>query len=234
MPPLPGWLAFCLPMIVFMVGTYIEGQDWAKPHYPAWYTLKCVLVIVALWWGLPRYPKWNSNKVVVGFVLGLLLGAVWVGICYLEPEQYLIQLLPETVKGWVSGDRSAYNPFEVLESTTAWFFFFIRCVGLSLLVPLMEEVFWRGFLARFFLHDDFEKAPIGEFNAFTFWLITILFVSMHPEWLAALVWGISINLFCKWSKNLWACVAFHAGSNLFLGVYVLVMHKLGYNVWKLL
>ena len=58
--------------------------------------------------------------------------------------------------------------------------------------------------------------------------MTALFTLVHPELLAALVWGAAINLLLYRTRNLWACVAMHATTNALLGVYILAT-----NSWEL-
>ena len=93
--------------------------------------------------------------------------------------------------------------------------------GIALLVPLMEEVFWRGFLARFMISDDFQNVAPGVFTGASFAVVSLAFMSVHTEILAALVWGVLINLLYWKTANLWACIVMHAVTNALLGGYIL-------------
>jgi len=92
---------------------------------------------------------------------------------------------------------------------------------MAAIVPVMEEVFWRGFLARYLLADDFRNAPQGVFTPLSFLMVTLAFASVHPEILAAIAWGTMINLLYRRTANLWACVVMHAVTNGLLGGYIL-------------
>ena len=35
---------------------------------------------------------------------------------------------------------------------------------LVIVVPLLEEIFWRGFLLRYLIHQDFMRVPFGTFR----------------------------------------------------------------------
>ena len=94
-------------------------------------------------------------------------------------------------------------------------------LGLAVVVPLMEEVFWRGFLIRYLVNDDFESVPQGTYTPLSFWVVVLLFTLAHPELLAAAIWCAGINLVLYRTKNLWACIVAHAVTNLLLGVYIL-------------
>ena len=108
-------------------------------------------------------------------------------------------------------------------------FIFIRMIGLAILVPAVEEVFWRGFLARWLVAEKWEEVPIGKFTVSSFLFVTILFTTAHPEWIAAFVYCSLLNGYLIWKKDLWSCVVAHGVSNLVLGVYVLVTAQ--YQLW---
>lgn len=97
----------------------------------------------------------------------------------------------------------------------------MRFFGLALVVPLIEEVFWRGFLLRWLIDEDFEQVPIGAYTFGSFAAVTLLFALVHPEILAAIAWGALANGVLYLTKNLWATIAMHMTTNLLLGLYVL-------------
>jgi hypothetical protein len=51
--------------------------------------------------------------------------------------------------------------------------------------------------------------------------VTLMFTLAHPEWMAAAVYCVLLNLLLSWTRDLWNCVVAHGVSNLVLGVYVL-------------
>ncbi len=108
-------------------------------------------------------------------------------------------------------------------------FIVIRMIGLAILVPLIEEVFWRGFLARWMIDEDWETIPLGTFNWNVFFYVTALFTLAHPEWFAAAVYAVLINTLFFWKKDLWPCIVAHAVSNFLLGVYVLTTRS--WSLW---
>ncbi len=231
-------LAFVLPFVVFAIGTALEGITTLRPWYPWLYTLKIAAVLGLLCWGLPHYPRWNGRSVVLGFILGSLGGILWIALCTWNLESWLLPQLANQFADWFNeprwrewlklSDRSAYNPFSELGGAFGWIFTPIRLFGLIVVVAWMEELFWRGFLNRFLIHENWQQVPWGKFTLLSFSVITIAFVAVHPEWTAALVWAIGINVVLIWTRNLWACVAAHAGSNAVLGYYILV-----YQQWHL-
>ncbi len=74
------------------------------------------------------------------------------------------------------GVRTAYNPFEELTQPWAIYTFIaFRMVGLSLLVPVAEEIFWRGFLARWLISEDWQDVKLGTYTPSSFWYVVGMF-----------------------------------------------------------
>jgi CAAX prenyl protease-like protein len=150
---------------------------------------------------------------------GILGIALWIWLSGLGAEQYLMGFLPD----WLRPEaRAAYNPFQSLSDPfVCWGFVAIRMVGLAVVVPVAEEVFWRGFLMRWIISSDWENRPIGQFTLGSFFWVVGLFTLAHPEWLAAAVYCALLNGRLYWKRDLWNCVVAHGVSNLLLGIYVL-------------
>lgn len=101
-----------------------------------------------------------------------------------------------------------------------------RLAGAALVVPFMEELFWRSFLIRYIISHDFTKVPIGRFTWPSFLITAVLFGLEHNLFLAGIVAGILYNLLLYHSRSLSACILAHGVTNLALGVYVLQTGKL--------
>ena len=50
-----------------------------------------------------------------------------------------------------------------------------RFLRLVIVVPLVEEIFWRGFLLRYLINEKFTEVPIGAFSWFSFGVVTVAF-----------------------------------------------------------
>ena len=72
-------------------------------------------------------------------------------------------------------------------------FIVFRAIGCVLLVPVIEELFWRGWLARWLIDgDDFRRVKLGAYTATSFWIGSLLFASEHgPYWEVGLAAGIA-------------------------------------------
>jgi len=102
-----------------------------------------------------------------------------------------------------------------------WPFLVLRTLTSMALVPILEELFWRGWLMRWLIDTDFQKVPPGTYAPQAFWLVAVLFASEHgPYWEVGLVAGIVYNWWMVRSRSLADCIVAHAVTNGLLAVYV--------------
>jgi CAAX prenyl protease-like protein len=199
-----GWLPRSAP------GRDTPDPDW----YVSFYALKVVAVAIAMILGRSSWrdlrPRPSAAVLAVAVVLGLIVTAAWVG---LERLPY-----PRIDLG---GSRQAFNPAAIESAGIRTAFVSLRLAGLVLLVPLFEELFWRSFLLRWIIDQDFWKVPIGHVTLPAAAITSALFAAAHPEWLPALLTGLAWAGLLAWSRSLTACVVSHATANLALGIYVL-------------
>ncbi len=211
--------AFIVPFVLYLLGTSFAAR-FSDAQYPFAYAMVVVLVAVACIW-LSRgqqllRPHW---KVATGVAVGVLGIVLWIALSELQIERSLAAHLPT----WLQpGERVGYNPFEKLNGNFAiGFFITVRLIGLAIIVPVAEELFWRGFLLRWTIDPEWEKVPIGEYTLSSCMIVTALFTLAHPEWLAAAVYCLLLNGLLYWKRDLWQCVIAHAVSNFLLAIYVL-------------
>jgi len=97
----------------------------------------------------------------------------------------------------------------------------VRLVGAALIVPVMEELFWRSFLLRWIQHPSFlgvAPASVG-FRALA--MSSALFATEHRLWFAGLLAGLAYGWTYKRTGTLWVPILAHAVTNGLLGAYVL-------------
>lgn len=129
---------------------------------------------------------------------------------------------------WTIGSSTTpqgFNPMLLPEGAIRYVMIFFRIAGAVLVVPLMEELFWRSFLIRYITNVDFEKVPIGTFTWGSFLLTVVLFGAEHNYIYAGIMAGIVYNLILYKTRSLAQCVMAHAVTNLVLGIYVVSTGK---------
>ena len=191
--------------------------------YPLIYTLRLAATIGCVLLVLPVYRQFPCRVTALAWIVGALWAPhLWIGICRLNLEERFLE--PMGLGSLLGlGERAAYNPFKALGGQMVYLvgFLVVRFVGLVLLVPLIEEFFYRGFLMRFVIAPEWWKVRIGTRHTFSLVVGTLYGVLTHPaEMIAAALWFTLISWLMLKTRNLWDCVAAHAVTNLLLGIYV--------------
>lgn len=129
---------------------------------------------------------------------------------------------------WTLGSAATppgFNPYLFPDRTTQIVMTFIRIVGAVLVVPIMEELFWRSFLIRYIIDNNFEKVSIGTFTWASFLITVVLFGLEHNFIYAGIMAGGVYNLILYRTRSLAQCILAHAVTNLALAIYVVFTGK---------
>lgn len=214
--PIWRWIAL---FVLYLIGTFVSGQLDRSLYAWSYATLAGLLLVLAWnpirFWELVR-PHFRVGLPILVGLFGIIL---WIGISKTGLDAQLAKFLPS----WAApAARQSFDPFQEIASDWERVVFIVaRIAGLSVVVPLAEELFWRGFLMRWLIREDFEQVAIGTYAPFSFWMVVLLFTLAHPEWFSAAVYCILLNGYLCWKKDLWGCVIAHAVSNFALAIYVL-------------
>jgi CAAX prenyl protease-like protein len=103
-----------------------------------------------------------------------------------------------------------------------WPLLIVRWLGAALIVPVMEELFWRSFLMRWIDNPTFEASVPQQIGLRAIVLSTFVFMLAHTLWLAAIVAGLAYAWLYVRTGKLWVAVIAHAVTNGVLGVWVVM------------
>jgi CAAX prenyl protease-like protein len=111
-----------------------------------------------------------------------------------------------------------------------WVDLVMRFLRLVVVAPALEEIFWRGFLLRFVINEEFEAVPFGTYGRLANALVVAGFMLEHsmPDWPAALAAGILYNVVAYRTRSLSSCILAHAITNALLGGYIMMTHQWGF------
>ena len=200
-------------MGVFLVFTWVGGQ-WPG-LYVASYVAKTILTALLLVAYRGHYQKIGWQYWWLGALLGIAGVFQWVGM-----ERLLLHV-------WPNYPRLSSTPFEPAKAFASpgavWSFIAVRWAGATLVVPVMEELFWRDYLWRTIAAPaDFRLARLGEWDrGVPFLVVALAFSTVHIEWMTAIVWGLMVGGLLLFTRSLGACIVMHAVTNFLLGAYVL-------------
>lgn len=187
----------------------------ASPEY--WiYPLQTVVCGAVLFWFRREYEWGRPSR--LGFAV---TAAVIVFLAWILPQAFL-GFAPRTL----GFDPNVFST----QPGLYWATMVLRFLRLALVVPIVEEIFWRGFLLRFLISEDFERVPMGAFSWLSFAAVSVLFALSHskPDWAAALLAGALYNAVAYRSHSLFSCILAHAVTNLLLGLWIVQTGQWGF------
>ncbi|MFT3784986.1 MAG: CAAX prenyl protease-related protein [Tepidisphaeraceae bacterium] len=234
-PRVQNW-HYWLPMAVFLGIIFLN--QYAGLPFPVAYVARTVVVAVILIcvWRFYTRVRWNYWQ--LGLLVGVLGLVQWVGM-----EMGLIWLRDQFAEGSTirsligltsmvkPEDSMVYVvPNEIHNPWLLWGFIAVRWTGSTLVVPFMEETFWRDWLWRTVAApNDFRLQRVGEYDKFSVWLVPVFFALVHVQLLTAVVWALMIAWLLLRTKSIGACIVAHATTNFLLGGWVLLCWQMG---WK--
>ena len=215
--------AFVAPMALFIgllaLNSALKqfgGVSWSKSTeywiYPG-QTLLCGALLLIFW---KYYPLSRPLRPIFGLTISVIVLVLWIA-----PQAWL-GFAPRT---------DGFNPELFVAGSPGYFATVgLRFLRLVVVVPLLEEVFWRGFLLRYLIDEDFEKVPLGRFTWLSFSVVVLAFAFSHnrPDWPAAIITGVLYNLVIYRTKSLSTCVLAHATTNLLLGIWIMYTRQWGF------
>ncbi len=154
--------------------------------------------------------------------LGTIVFAIWIAPDALIPGYRAHWLFQNSITGTLTSSLSA----ELRENIAI---LVLRSVRAILIVPIVEELFWRGWLMRWLINPDFEKVQLGAYTPLAFWATAVLFASEHgPFWEVGLIAGAAYNWWMMRTRSLGDCIVAHALTNGLLCAYVVATGKWEY------
>jgi CAAX prenyl protease-like protein len=154
--------------------------------------------------------------------IGVLVFALWIGPDLISPNYRHHWLFENSLMGQARGSLSS-----LAQAQPAVLFF--RSVRAVVIVPVVEELFWRGWLMRWLISPRFETVPLGAWSAQAFWIVAVLFASEHGSyWDVGLAAGIIYNWWMLRTKSLGDLILAHAVTNGCLCAYVIAFGKWEY------
>jgi CAAX prenyl protease-like protein len=210
----PAALARCIPFAVFMALLALRG--WLPDSFgidARWIYGGQTLVVAALlawYWRsygeLTRQNLPDARETGWAVVVGIVVFALWVQL-----DAPWMQLGQAT---------ASFVPLDA-GGRPVWPLIALRLAGAALVVPVMEELFWRSFLMRWVQHPGFERVDPQTVGLKAVVLSTFVFMLAHTLWLAAIMAGLAYAWLYRRSGKLWTAVIAHAVTNGLLGVWVI-------------
>jgi len=158
------------------------------------------------------------------FVVGAIGVVLWVVLAELGIERSIAERLGLAD----SSARPSFNPWTINDSLGRALFLATRFTVLVGVVPIVEELFLRGWVVKWIEEPNFgmTNEPIYPISLKTLGTSALLSASVygvltHPlEAIAAFAWFGMVTLLARRTGSVWDCIVAHAVTNGLLGVYV--------------
>lgn len=187
-------LAFLAPFMCLMAAGIVVA---ASAPYDAWlYGLKVASVGLCLWIFRDVYLGLVAKVDPVALAAGAIVGILWVATAPAGEGE-------STVGAWI-----ATQPVWL-----AALWLVLRAVGAIIMVPIAEELAFRGLLHRWLISRRFETVEFAAFSWLAFIASSLLFGLMHQRWLAGTLAGAAFALTMYRSGRLSDPIAAHMVAN---------------------
>jgi CAAX prenyl protease-like protein len=155
---------------------------------------------------------------------GIIGVVLWIGLCQVGWEGQVLSSLG------MDFNRPSFNPWTIADLPVRVLFLVLRFTLLAILVPIVEELFLRGWLVRYIENPDFESVSLNQLGLLALFSASLYGVLTHPsEAIAAFCWFGMVTLLVRHTGNLWDAVIAHALTNLLLGIYVIYFQQ--WQLW---
>jgi uncharacterized protein len=216
-------VARALPFVVFLVLTLFQGRFGPASLY--WVYLAKTLVgayLVWLVWPLLPEMRWRVGWDAV--LTGVAVCALWVALGHGWATQEGLWAIFGNVDP-APASSPAWNPFGQFTDAPAlaWFFVAVRVIGSGLVVPPLEEAFYRSLVYRYLVRTEFDRVPLAHFAWRPFLFTSMVFGFAHQEWLAGILCGAAYQWLVIRHGRLGEAMTAHAITNILLGVWVVAV-----------
>ena len=201
--------AFILVMVAESLVVKIEHLNFDLRWLYALRSGLALVCVLVFWKHYTELKSVDSNK-VIDWLLSLGVGVgvffIWINL----------------TQSWATlGEAKAYNPYRMGSKDIDWLLLSFRITGSALVVPLIEELFWRSFLMRWIENPKFTTIKAAQVSVRAIVISSIIFALEHHLVLAGFIAGVAYAWLYVRTGNLWMAITAHAITNGVLGIWVI-------------
>jgi exosortase E/protease (VPEID-CTERM system) len=188
----------------------------ASSGFEALYPLRFAVALLTLFYYRADYRRLNWRLGWLGPLAGLVIFAFWIPLAHFNG---------------IGADSSPLaTQLSRLSALQRIAWITIRAAAAILTVPIIEELAFRGYLARRIQSSDIDSIPFANLSILAIALSSVAFGALHGSmWIAGILSGLIFALVAKFSNRLSEAIAAHATANLLIAIWVLSRHN--YSLW---
>jgi CAAX prenyl protease-like protein len=212
---LPRIIPFAIFIAFIALAGVLDNVALALGMDPRWwYAVRVAIVAALLAWFWRQYGELHgiAGVGVTHWALAVATGAaifvLWINL----------DVGPLTL-----GKAPGFDPRN--DGVIDWGLALTRLAGATLVVPLMEELFWRSLVMRWVHRPAFLSVAPADVGWKALALSSVPFALEHHLWFAGLLAGVAYGWLYIRAGNLWVPVVAHTITNGLLGIWVLHMGR---------
>ena len=208
-------LPFALYIVFLMIGAPFADVLGIDVRWMYAIQISCVIIALAVFSrdyselrpdaSAAPLPLSGVTGWLVALVIGVAVWALWI---------------------WLDFSPFAFTPgqgYKPLDGSGALIMALvvIRIFGAAVVVPIMEELFWRSFIMRWLDGPNFLAVAARSVTLRSVLFSSIAFGFEHGQWAAGIIAGLAYGGLYRVSGRLWLAIVAHGVTNLLLGLWVI-------------
>lgn len=211
------WIA---PFAAFMLALSVAPWMGLPPRAELF--LRFALPLAALLAFSRHLIEFRVNRFFGSSLVGLAVFLIWIAPDALFPEYRSHWLFQNALTGSLTFSMTP-------EARNDFISIVLRVLRAAVVVPIVEELFWRGWLMRWVIRHKFEEVPLGTYAPAAFWITAALFALEHgPYWEVGFLSGAVYNWYLVRVKRISDLILAHSVTNACLAAYVLATGRWEY------
>jgi exosortase E/protease (VPEID-CTERM system) len=187
---------YLVPLLAFTAAALLTGL-FTRDHDPSLYPVPVAVGLAALWPYRHEYRRLEWRLTLTPLLTGALVFGVWLALAGTldDPTYHVTSITPRWRLPWLA----------------------CRTLGAVAIVPLAEELAFRGYLARRLMSHDFWKVPLTQLSWPAVLISSLLFGALHQQqFIAGTAAGLAYALLARHRGRLTDAVLAHALTNALL------------------
>ncbi|SFL31859.1 hypothetical protein SAMN04488036_109108 [Shimia haliotis] len=179
--------ALIVPFIVMMLTSVIASAFWPTPSDA--YPFRAVAMVCVLLYFRPVLMRLLRRPEAIAVLAGLVVGALWLV-------------------------TAPVSPSDMTQPSAMWIAF--RLLGTIALVPVIEELFFRGYLQNRLLRGGLIWTVLALL------LPNLFFGLLHERYVAGMLAGLVFGVLALRSRGLTNAIAAHGAANALIAIYAMI------------
>ena len=204
--------AYVAPLIAALVAALVTSI-WSNAGLDRWYVVRILAASGILWLVRRDLPRPSLSRSWLPLVAAAIVCAAWVGGVRADGP---------------AADR-LFAAVQALGPVERWSWILVRILGSCVVIPVVEELAFRGFLLRWLISPDFEHVPPRAWTWPALLLSSLAFGALHRHWIVGALAGVAFAMVLLRRGRLSDAILAHGLTNAGIALAVLSFGR--WDLW---